>query len=528
MVTTTMIMATTITTTTSKPTMLTDGPVFDAYVMVDWSAETRPKTGADSVWWACLERHGDGLVERAIGNPPTRAQAEAELADLLSDLAARGLTVLVGFDFNLGFPRGFADRIGAKDWRGVWRRLGAEITDGPDNANNRFAVAAALNGRLSGGTEPFWGRPQSVVFDTLAPTRQGYAGLPEKRLTEERVTNAKPVWQLAYAGSVGGQTLTGIPRIEALRRHPWLAEVTRVWPFETGLKPLAKSSDWRILMAEIYPSLIKTVVPPGEIKDRAQVLGLARHFATLDGEGRLSKLFAGDSTLTAEDRTVVETEEGWILGVSDPGRMDIHDWIKDPAAIYAQSFATIRREVPLDQFPADLADVVVRIIHSCGMTEIAPDMAWSEGAIAAGRKALAAGAPILVDAEMVSHGIIRRLLPAANQVVCTLNDPVVAPTAKSLGTTRSAMAVELWRPLLDGAIIAIGNAPTALFHLLELMEEGAPRPALILGFPVGFVGAMESKEALIQSGLPFLTLRGRKGGSAMAAAAVNALAGGLA
>ncbi|MGE5478694.1 MAG: precorrin-8X methylmutase [Bacteroidales bacterium] len=205
----------------------------------------------------------------------------------------------------------------------------------------------------------------------------------------------------------------------------------------------------------------------------------------------------------------------------------MHDWIKDPAAIYAESFATIRREVDLEAVPEALRDVVVRVIHACGMTDIAAELAWSEGAAEAGRAALAAGKPILVDAEMVAHGIISRKLPKSNRIVCTLNDPSVAPAAKALGTTRSAMAVELWRPLLDGAVVAVGNAPTALFHLLEMMEEGAPRPALILGFPVGFVGAAESKEALIQSGLPFIALRGRRGGSAMAAAAVNALAGGL-
>lgn len=507
--------------------MLAAGPVFDAYVMVDWSAETRPKTGADSIWWTCLERGPNGLEPRATANPPTRAEAESQLADLLSDLAARGLTVLAGFDFNFGFPQGFAGRIGAKDWRGVWRRLAAEIKDGDDNSNNRFTVAAELNRAISGRAAPFWGRPAAAECATLAATKGDFAGLPERRLVEMRATRTRPVWQLAYAGAVGGQTLTGIPRLERLRRHPWLAELTRVWPFETGLQPLSKSSDWRIVLAEIYPSLLPRKPAGGEIKDRAQVEALARHFAQLDGEGRLAQMFAGDPHLSAEERQLVESEEGWILGVTIADRVDIHDWIKDPAAIYAESFATIRREVDLDVLPEGLRDVVVRVIHACGMTDIAGDLAWSDGAAEAGRAALLNGAPILVDAEMVAHGIIARKLPKANRVVCTLNDPSVPSAAKALGTTRSAMAVELWRPLLDGAVVAIGNAPTALFHLLELMEEGAPRPALILGFPVGFVGAAESKEALIQSGLPFIALRGRRGGSAMAAAAVNALAGGL-
>ncbi|HSV30248.1 MAG TPA: precorrin-8X methylmutase [Candidatus Omnitrophota bacterium] len=202
----------------------------------------------------------------------------------------------------------------------------------------------------------------------------------------------------------------------------------------------------------------------------------------------------------------------------------MHDWIKDPAEIYRRSFATIRSEIDLDAMPADLRDLVVRVVHACGMTEIVADMAWSDGAGAAGRAALQAGAPILVDAEMVAHGVIKARLPQANAVICTLNQPNVPDLAREAGTTRSAMAVDQWLPLLDGAVVAIGNAPTALFRLLELIEAGAPKPAVILGFPVGFVGAAESKEALLQSGLDFVTLRGRKGGSAMAAAAVNALA----
>jgi len=201
-------------------------------------------------------------------------------------------------------------------------------------------------------------------------------------------------------------------------------------------------------------------------------------------------------------------------------------WIKDPAAIYAESFATIRAEADLARIPAGLADLAVRVIHACGMTDVAADLAWSQGAGEAGRNALKSGAPILVDAEMVAHGVIRRNLPAANPVVCTLND-VSAAEAQAAGTTRSALAVEKWLPRLEGAVVAVGNAPTALFHLLDLIGAGAPRPALVLGFAVGFVGAVESKEALIASGLPHVALRGRRGGSAMAAAAVNALAGGL-
>ncbi|MDO8608446.1 MAG: precorrin-8X methylmutase [Phaeospirillum sp.] len=201
-------------------------------------------------------------------------------------------------------------------------------------------------------------------------------------------------------------------------------------------------------------------------------------------------------------------------------------WINDPAEIYRQSFATIRTESDLDRIPADLTDLAIRVTHACGMTDIIADLAWSDGAGAIGRAALAAGKPILVDAEMVAHGIIRNRLKAGNAVVCTLAEASAA-AARAAGATRSALAVECWGDRLDGAVVAIGNAPTALFRLLELIAAGGPRPALILGFAVGFVGAVECKDALIASGLPHVALRGRRGGSAMAAAAVNALSGGL-
>ncbi|CTQ48323.1 precorrin-8X methylmutase [Jannaschia donghaensis] len=203
---------------------------------------------------------------------------------------------------------------------------------------------------------------------------------------------------------------------------------------------------------------------------------------------------------------------------------------KDPAAIYAASFATVRSEAPLTRFPSDIAEVAIRVIHACGMVEIADRLDYSDDVASSAIAALRAGAPVYADCEMVASGITRRLLPGTD-VRCTLNDADVPDMAKSLGTTRSAAAVDLWDT--DGAIIAIGNAPTALFRLLERLEDGAPKPAGILGFPVGFVGAAESKAELAQRprDTPFLTLRGRKGGSAMASAAVNALgilaAGGL-
>jgi precorrin-8X/cobalt-precorrin-8 methylmutase len=202
------------------------------------------------------------------------------------------------------------------------------------------------------------------------------------------------------------------------------------------------------------------------------------------------------------------------------------DYIRDGQAIYRASFATIRAEADLAAIPADLEKLAVRVIHACGMTEVIDDLVFSPGAGTAGRTALGRGAPILCDARMVAEGITRARLPANNRVICTLNDPSVPERARALGNTRSAAALELWRPDLEGSVVVIGNAPTALFHLLDMLDAGAPKPALILGFPVGFVGAAESKAMLAADsrGVPFVALRGRRGGSAMAAAAVNALA----
>jgi precorrin isomerase len=202
------------------------------------------------------------------------------------------------------------------------------------------------------------------------------------------------------------------------------------------------------------------------------------------------------------------------------------NYVRDGAEIYRQSFATIRSEAQLDTLPADFNAVAVRLIHACGMIDIVSDLDYSIDAVRVGRTALANGAPILCDARMVANGVTRARLPVDNQVICTLPDPQVPDLAAQLENTRSAAALELWRPYLAGAVVAIGNAPTALFRLLEMLDEGAPKPALILGFPVGFVGAIESKAALAADsrGIPFLTIHGRRGGSAMAAAAVNALA----
>jgi len=206
--------------------------------------------------------------------------------------------------------------------------------------------------------------------------------------------------------------------------------------------------------------------------------------------------------------------------------MSAHDYIRDGTAIYERSFAIIRAEADLSRFPEAEADIAVRMIHACGQVEAARHFVFSPGFAEAARNALRAGAAILCDAEMVAHGVTRARLPAGNEVVCTLRDPRTAEIASRIGNTRSAAALELWGERLGGALVAIGNAPTALFHLLDMLARGAPRPAAIIGMPVGFVGAAESKDALAEGdhGVPFAIVRGRMGGSAMTAAAINAIA----
>lgn len=206
--------------------------------------------------------------------------------------------------------------------------------------------------------------------------------------------------------------------------------------------------------------------------------------------------------------------------------MTTQDYIRDGNAIYERSFAIIRAEADLSRFSPAEADIAVRMIHACGVVEAARHFVFSPDFAEAGRQALAEGAPILCDAEMVAQGVTHARLPSSNKVICTLRDPRTASIASKIGNTRSAAALELWSEHLEGAVVAIGNAPTALFHLLDMIDSGAPKPAAILGMPVGFVGAAESKDALAQNarGIPFAIVRGRMGGSAMTAAAINALA----
>ncbi|MFK0337225.1 precorrin-8X methylmutase [Agrobacterium sp. 16-172Ci] len=206
--------------------------------------------------------------------------------------------------------------------------------------------------------------------------------------------------------------------------------------------------------------------------------------------------------------------------------MTDYDYIRDGNAIYERSFAIIREEADLSAFTEEQADIAIRMIHACGQVEAASHFRFSPDFVSAARGALRAGKPVLCDAEMVAHGVTRARLPADNDVVCTLRDARTPELAKKIGNTRSAAALDLWAEKLDGALVAIGNAPTALFYLLEMLEKGAPRPAAIIGMPVGFVGAAESKDALEASslGIPYAIVKGRMGGSAMTAAAINAVA----
>ncbi|MER5373237.1 precorrin-8X methylmutase [Streptomyces sp. NPDC002132] len=211
---------------------------------------------------------------------------------------------------------------------------------------------------------------------------------------------------------------------------------------------------------------------------------------------------------------------------SEKNTVTKYEYEKDGAAIYRRSFATIRAEADLEGLPADVSQVAVRMIHACGMVDLVRDLDCTPTVVARAREALRSGAPIFTDVQMVASGVTRKRLPAGNDVLCTLSDPSVPGLAAELGTTRTAAAMELWRDRLEGSVVAVGNAPTALFRLLEMIDEGAPRPAAVIGVPVGFVGAVESKDALAAhpSGLEYLVVRGRRGGSALAAAALNAIA----
>ncbi|NVK20234.1 MAG: precorrin-8X methylmutase [Methylocystaceae bacterium] len=249
--------------------------------------------------------------------------------------------------------------------------------------------------------------------------------------------------------------------------------------------------------------------------------------------GELAELFSGAEDIGADDVDRVVHFEGWVLGVGKSDRDQALEWlssyIKKPNDIYKKSQEMIEQDIDVSGFDDDMQDVAIRMIHACGDVDVGVDIAYSDRAATIGRKALAEGCPVLVDVEMVSHGIIRKRLPNNNAVICTLNDARTPAMAEEIGTTRSAAAVEFWGDWLAGSVVVIGNAPTALFHLIQGILDGRfEKPALIVACPVGFVGAMESKETLIaladDLGVPYITLRGRRGGSAIAASALNALA----
>jgi len=289
-------------------------PLFDSYLVVDWSAAAVPRVGKDSIWFCHLRRKSSGLVEAALENPSTRFSAREKLLELLRAESAAGRSVLAGFDFPFGYSAGFAKRLGLAGtaWRATWDELARLIEDNAANRNNRFAVAATLNECATGGPAPFWACPIGAAGPCLGPKhhrRHEAEGLAERRLTEHRIRGPQPVWKLAGIGSVGGQALTGIPVVRALRDDPELAPRTRIWPFETGLCPPRGG----IVLAEVYPSFVKA--EGHAVKDAAQVKSLARHFGDLDDRGELGSYFEGDPTLSHEERAAVLEEEAWILGV---------------------------------------------------------------------------------------------------------------------------------------------------------------------------------------------------------------------
>ena len=296
--------------------------LFSAYVIVDWSAAAKPTTGADSVWIGVMKRDVRFRLTFETFNPATRQEAETKLAAILDDLKKRGERALVGFDVPLGFPRGVTAALSLKGehpWRAVWDQLAKMVKDKADNTNNRFGVGSELNRRLTGGPFPFWGVPPKDTLTTLQPkkTREhGPDDLPEFRHADTAAKGAHSIWKLYYNGSVGGQAIMGIPAARRLKDAR--GDAARVWPFETGFKALTEADleGVQVVIAEVYPSLIKAVPAPGEIKDAAQVRALAEHFAKLDEAGKLAALF-GPPKGTAEDVvTAAETEEGWILGAA--------------------------------------------------------------------------------------------------------------------------------------------------------------------------------------------------------------------
>ena len=295
--------------------------LFSAYVIVDWSAAAKPSTGADSVWIGVAKRDVRFRLTFESHNPATRAEAEKLLATILDDFKKRSERALVGFDFPLGFPRGFAKALnlaGEQPWRAVWDQLDKMVKDKADNTNNRFGVGSEINRRMTGGPFPFWGCPPKDALTTLQPKRtraHGPDDLPEFRHADLAAKGAASIWKLYYNGSVGGQAILGIPAARRLKLAR--GEAVKVWPFETGFKTVTEAdlAGVEVVVAEVYPSLYKAQPQPGEVKDQAQVRVTAEHFARLDETGKLGAAFTIGKTAAADVVLDAETEEGWILGV---------------------------------------------------------------------------------------------------------------------------------------------------------------------------------------------------------------------
>jgi hypothetical protein len=293
--------------------------LFSAYLIVDWSAASKPTTGADSIWIGVMKRDVRFRLTFESFNEATRTAAEARLNTILADLKKRSERALVGFDFPMGFPRGFADAMKLKGdpWRAAWDELGKRVVDKPTNVNNRFNVAAQLNRLLTDGPFPFWGAPPKDVQTTLAATKpraHGPGDLPEFRHADLAAKGAASIWKTYYNGSVGGQAIMGIPVVRRLKDAR--AGAARVWPFETGFRALTEAdlAGVDVVMAEVYPSLIKGVALPGEVKDQTQVRLTAEHFAKLDEANKLGEVFAPPKGAAADAVLDAEREEGWILG----------------------------------------------------------------------------------------------------------------------------------------------------------------------------------------------------------------------
>ena len=293
--------------------------LFSAYVIVDWSAASKPTTGADSVWIGVLKRDVRFRLAFESFNEATRTAAEARLNAILADLKKRSERALVGFDFPLGFPRGFAEALKLKGepWRAAWDELGKRVVDKPTNVNNRFNVAAQLNRLLTDGPFPFWGAPPKDVQTTLIATKpraHGPGDLPEFRHAELVAKGAASIWKTYYNGSVGGQAIMGIPMVRRLKATR--GEAARVWPFETGFKAISEAdlAGVEVVLAEVYPSMVKPLGAAGEVKDLMQVRTLAEHFARLDEANKLGALFGPPKGTAADVVLDSEREEGWILG----------------------------------------------------------------------------------------------------------------------------------------------------------------------------------------------------------------------